>query len=217
MAQEDGVYQDRDYIPCFEDNASWEGFRGILALCIEEGTPGPFLDIGCGLGFFVECCREFGVPCTGVEGSSFAVQMAKQRDIELVHHNIETVPLPFDAESFGTILLSEVIEHLRKPAAEKLLLECRRLLKKGGAIVILSPSKYNWKVNKDPLHINLYTKESIRTEVEGAGFRFKKYVKDAPRVFLTETRLEYFLMRQVYRFVKAGYLSQSACCVAIKP
>ncbi len=147
MAQPDGIFEDTDFEAYFEEGANWTWFKEDLALCVQEGTPGPILDIGSGLGFFVECCRKFGIR----------------------------------------------------------------------SIIILSPSKYNWKENTDPAHINLYTKETIREEVENAGFTFRKYLRDGPRTFLTHTKLEYFLMRQIYRFAKQGYLSQSAACVAVKP
>jgi SAM-dependent methyltransferase len=58
---------------------SWKSSRRLLARCIREGKPGLILDIGCGLGFFVECCYKFGVPCIGLEGSEYAVQAGVTR------------------------------------------------------------------------------------------------------------------------------------------
>ena len=89
-------------------------------------------------------------------------------------------------------------------------------LEKKGVIIILTPSIYNPKVNKDSKHINLYSKKTIREEVVNAGFHFEKYIKDSPRTILTHTSFEYFLMRQIYRFYKPSFLSQSAACVAVK-
>ena len=61
----------------------WNASRRLLARCIRKGKPGSILDIGCGLGFFVECCYKFGVPCIGLEGSEYAVQAAKKREPRL--------------------------------------------------------------------------------------------------------------------------------------
>ena len=112
--------------------------------------------------------------------------------------------------------MSEFIEHVPKKIAMFILSECYRVLEKKGVIIILTPSRYNPKVNKEPKHINLYSKETIREEVVNAGFHFEKYINDNPRTVLTHTSFEYFLMRQIYRFYKPSFLSQGASCVAVK-
>ena len=54
MADSKGFYDKEDLIPFLIEGSNWTWFKKILALCIEEGKPGHFLDIGAGLGFFVE-------------------------------------------------------------------------------------------------------------------------------------------------------------------
>ena len=216
MADSKGFYDKEDLIPFLIEGSNWTWFKKILALCIEEGKPGHFLDIGAGLGFFVECCSRFGIKCTGIEGSQFGVIKAKERDIDLIHFIIDKTPLPFAAESISTVLMSEFIEHVPKKIAMFILSECYRVLEKKGVIIILTPSRYNPKANKEPQHINLYSKDTIKEEVVNAGFHFEKYIKDSPRTILTHTSFEYFLMRQIYRFYKPSFLSQSAACVAVK-
>ena len=112
--------------------------------------------------------------------------------------------------------MGEFIEHVPKKIAMFILSVCYRVLEKKGVIIILTPSRYNPKVNKDPKHINLYSKDTIKEEVVNAGFHFEKYIKDSPITILTHTSFEYFLMRQVYRIYKPSFLSQSASCVAVR-
>ena len=52
--------------------------------------------------------------------------------------------------------MSEFIEHVPKKIAMFILSECYRVLEKKGVIIILTPSRYNPKVNKDPKHINFF-------------------------------------------------------------
>ena len=84
MAHSKGFYEKDDFVPFLIEGSNWTWFKKILALCIEEGKPGHFLDIGAGLGFFVECCSRFGIKCTGIEGSQFGVNKAKERDIDFI-------------------------------------------------------------------------------------------------------------------------------------
>ena len=48
------IYNKEMYDLAYPDN-NWNSSRKLLARCIKKGKPGPILDIGCGLGFFVEC------------------------------------------------------------------------------------------------------------------------------------------------------------------
>lgn len=68
-----------------------------------------------------------------------------------LHHykNIDIISdaenVPFSNESFDSIAMLEVIEHLKNP--EKALKEIHRVLKKGGQIIISTPNvTFSWKI-----------------------------------------------------------------------
>lgn len=71
-----------------------------------------------------------GVIGTTTLGASWQVQ-------PLVHDL--TKPLPFDANSVSFIYGSHVLEHLYLIDAQKLLVECKRVLKPGGVIRLVVP------------------------------------------------------------------------------
>ena len=52
--------------------------------------------------------------------------------------------------------MGEFIEHVPKKIAMFILSECYRVLEKKGVIIILTPSRYNPKANKEPQHINFF-------------------------------------------------------------
>ena len=122
------IYNKEMYDLAYPDN-SWNSSRKLLARCIKKGKPGPILDIGCGLGFFVECCYKFGVPSTGLEGSTYAVQAAKEREphLDIRQHDLKD-PFPFQEEAFSIIMCNQVIEHLPKEIAHNALRESYRVL-----------------------------------------------------------------------------------------
>jgi SAM-dependent methyltransferase len=212
-----GIFDDINFAPFLAENANWTYFKDILGLCVTEGLPGRFLDVGCGLGLFVECCARYGIPCEGLEGSAFAVEHARSRGVAL--HQFDLVqgqPFPFEAAAFSVALYSQVIEHLPPPAALYTLREIYRCLQPRGILVLYTPSRYNRKERADPKHINLYTPTTMRHEVEMAGFAFRKFLNNWPRNIFTRTRLEYFVWRQVARFYRPDWLSQGASCIAEK-
>jgi SAM-dependent methyltransferase len=66
--------------------------------------------------------------------------------------------LPFADGAFDSVLLSEVLEHLESP--DKALLECKRVLKTGGRVVVSVPN--GWlDPTGSPSHKRAYTANSL--------------------------------------------------------
>ena len=42
-------------------NRDWNWYRFLVAESMKYGMPGKWLDLGAGLGFFVECAQRFGI------------------------------------------------------------------------------------------------------------------------------------------------------------
>lgn len=96
------AYSDRD----------WRAYKWLLAECVTYGPPGRILDLGAGLGHFVECCARFGIECVGLEGSEWAVQGARARyEMDIRHHYLDE-PLPFEDGSFGAVVCNQLLGHL---------------------------------------------------------------------------------------------------------
>jgi SAM-dependent methyltransferase len=213
----DGTFESQEYKSYLDGGVSWRYFKDTLALCIREANPGRFLDVGSGLGFFVECSRLYGIACDGVEGSEFAVEQAAERGVPLVLYDLRAAsPFPFPSEHSSLVLLSQIVEHLPRDTVSHLLCETRRCLEPGGTVVILTPSLYNPRERNKPGHINLYTPSAIKQQVEECGLEFRHFLNNWPRHVLTGTRAEFFFWRQVCRFARPDWLSGGASCVAVK-
>jgi SAM-dependent methyltransferase len=95
------------------------------------------LDVGCGLGMYVEKFRRYSEEVFGVDIDPEKVEIAQSR-----LPNISQAPaedLPFKDRSFDVILLHEVIEHVvddRRTIAEAL--RCTDI---GGCVVIYAPNR----------------------------------------------------------------------------
>lgn len=97
-----------------------------------------------------------------------------------------TKPLSFPDESVDVVYLEEVIEHVSQEDGKRLLAECHRILKPGGALRLTTPclDKYcaqfvaevaaEQKFNEIFYlhgHRHIYTTIGIRTLLGGAGFK----------------------------------------------
>jgi len=195
----------------------WNWYRNLVAEGIRYGTPGKWLDLGAGLGLFVECARRFGIDCIGLEGSEYAVEAVKERfpSIDMRQHFLED-KLPFKDNSISTIMCHQVIEHLSNETMISMLKECYRVLKQGGVMLIYSPSKYDRKQRLEKIHINLLTPSLARKELEKAGFRVIE-TPNRPRMFLGESEIAKLILGVVFRLFPLDYLSATANCVVFKP
>lgn len=141
----------------------WEGRRQILRQSIEKKNGLKILDIGCGTGETLTFLEK-NYPKSklfGVDNSEVAIDFAKKRG----HQNIRKVnalKLPYRENSFDYILLLDVIEHIEDDTA--LLKEAKRVLKKGGKIIITAPAlQFIWSEHdSEQGHFRRYTRSRLR-------------------------------------------------------
>ncbi len=99
------------------------------------------LEIGCGAGFQTEELFEKGANITAIDFSLKSVEHTRKQlgeRAEVKQMNAEN--LDFSEESFDLIYINSVLMHVNK---EKVLIECQRVLKKGGKLVVVEPLKYS--------------------------------------------------------------------------
>jgi 2-polyprenyl-3-methyl-5-hydroxy-6-metoxy-1,4-benzoquinol methylase len=101
------------------------------------GPKGRLLDIGTGYGQFLHHARPFFAEVTGTEVSESAVALAKEKyGLSLLAGQVEALDLP--SQSFDTITVFHVLEHVRDP--DKLVKVCHALLRAQGTLVIAVPN-----------------------------------------------------------------------------
>ena len=104
--------------------------------------PMKILDIGSGEGFFKfffdAMCPE-KIEWYGVEVWKERAAFCRHIGYHIDDINLEVEPLPYANETFDIVLASHVIEHLPNP--DKVIAEMGRVLKKGGYMLIGTPTK----------------------------------------------------------------------------
>jgi SAM-dependent methyltransferase len=100
--------------------------------------PGRFLDIGCGMGYFIEgVARNSSWEVFGTEFGEKAAEYARN----VLHHDVrhgDLVNAAFPDNSFDYIQIRNVLEHVTDPV--ELLAECRRVIKPDGTLHLFVPN-----------------------------------------------------------------------------
>ncbi len=150
-------------------------------------------DIGCGSGNVCEKISPNVKKVVGIDLSAESIAFAKKRakaqkinNIEYKQGKMEKVPLK--SASVDACILSHVIEHTRTP--RKALQEARRILKKGGRLIVTTPNYQSmWplaemvfdrtiarqaiageRYSLDEQHVYRFSHSSIQQMVEEEGF-----------------------------------------------
>ena len=164
-----------------QDPEPWEWERR-RALLLAEARPGErVLDLGCGAGRFVAALRDGGADPVGVEIAEAALERARRNapgaDLRLLEPDGS---LPLEHGSVDLVWCSEVLEHVAD--TEHLLLEARRVLRRGGRLLITVPFHGRVKAaligllrferHFDPTgqHLRFYTAGSLARTLADAGF-----------------------------------------------
>ncbi len=130
---------EKDYIENILKNEIGKEVYQIVKNYPKDPEKIKILDVGCGLGGFILACQDNGIKALGLEIDHYAAEIARLRlggNESVVVSDGEN--LPFGNDSFDIVTSITVIEHVKD--IEKSLREARRVLKRGGCLVIFAPN-----------------------------------------------------------------------------
>ena len=151
-----------------------EAEAGVIFL----GPPPPggrVLDVGCGNGKLLLRLRALGWEVEGTDVDADAVGVARAAGLSAHLGELADQGLPGDA--FDVAHLGHVVEHLYDPVG--VLRECRRVLKPGGLLVVMTPNTAgwghrtfgrHWRHLDPPRHLVLFDAGNLAEAVRRAGF-----------------------------------------------
>jgi 2-polyprenyl-3-methyl-5-hydroxy-6-metoxy-1,4-benzoquinol methylase len=158
---------------------------------------GRTLEVGPGSGVYLPVLAEVSDEVIGADIEE--AYLSRLRPLEATLHNLRLVRDDITCSrlsegAFDLILCTEVIEHIRDSRAA--LAEMHRLLKPGGVLILSTPQKYSplelcsklaylpgvidvvRSVYKEPIrdteHINLMTRDGLRSQMLQAGFTLRE-------------------------------------------
>ncbi len=134
------------------------------------------LDVGCGIGYFLEVAKERGWEVHGTEYTDRAMEICSAKGIQMKQGKLD--PANYEAESFDVITSFEVLEHINNPLEETN--NFNQLLRKGGLVYLTTPNfnsllrhrlKERYDVITYPEHLSYYTTSTLKKLFTQCGFR----------------------------------------------
>ena len=153
-----------------------EYFEQVIETIRKYKKPTRVLDVGCGVGLFLQKVKANGWNGVGVDMSKPAVTYARNHGLEVHLGRIEQSS--FKTETFDVITLFQTIEHLEDPL--KILKKLHSLLKVGGVLLITTPSETSflarilgkfWFGYRNIEHLYFYNKQSLTAMQKKVGFK----------------------------------------------
>lgn len=137
------------------------------------------IDVGCGIGYFLEVAKKRGWEIYGTEFTEEAVKICEDKGANMQLGVLD--PDNYDSESFDVICSFEVIEHINNPRVE--LGNFNKLLRTGGLVYCTTPNfnaverfqlGADWNVIGYPEHLSYYTPKTLKRVFAESGFQAKK-------------------------------------------
>jgi SAM-dependent methyltransferase len=137
----------------------------ILYPRLNRFLKGNALDVGCGIGDML----AFRANTVGVDVNSYNVDFCQKRKLDA--SLMKQDQLAFESESFDSVLLDNVLEHIESPRL--LLTEIKRVLKPGGVFLIGVPGIKGYVSDND--HKVFYDEAALSLLAAEHGFKIDHF------------------------------------------
>lgn len=154
---------------------AWKDSLQASVFHLHAQPGGCLLEVGCGSGATLQSMQQNGWRVTGLDFDEGAVSNARSKGLDVRQGQLSAQG--FADESFDAVVMSHVIEHVPSPV--ELLAVCRRILKKGGVLVALTPNSRssvhkhygrNWRGLETPRHLQIFTRNSLANIAGRVGY-----------------------------------------------
>lgn len=177
----------------------------IITECIDKysssNSPN-VLDVGCGVGLLHKYLPS-GIDLHGIDSSSLSIEHASKENLSVTYRFFDGEKIPYSNDSFDLVIMVCVLHHILLEKQKSFLTEVLRVLKKGGALILIEHNPYN------PCTRYVFSKCELDRDAEycypsatsrllrSSGFNVKKlrYFLIAPFYFKFSRNLEAFLAR----------------------
>ncbi len=149
---------------------------------------GRVLDIGCGIGDFL----QFRPNTVGVDVNVNSILWCQSHNLDA--RIMEPDILPFDDSGFDAAILDNVLEHIIDP--EPLMLEICRVLRTNATIIIGVPGQCGFSAREE--HITYYAEQDVVKLLSKAGFSCRTIFHMPIRSAFLEKRLTQYCVYGVF-------------------
>ncbi len=211
LMENNEIFRDtKDWYLTIEPCASLESINFVTKHAGEK-----ILDLGCATGGYCSSLNNLGFKCTGVDINQEYVEKARENGIEA--YAMEADNLEFLDNSFDTVLLFEILEHVDNPY--KILKESKRVAKKNILITVPNCTQffelkstgltYEHILERD--HVNFFTKKELENLISKEFSTFNVIENDSINLnqLLLITGLPLWLRLPISLFNKLKFIKSS--------
>lgn len=182
-----GNYSRKDYLSA----TTIKRYNELLDIFEKYRKTNRILDVGCGIGYFLDAAKDRGWEVYGTEYTEEAVKICIEKGINTMKGTLDVNN--YSEGMFDVITSFEVIEHIYNPIED--IDKIKILLRQEGALYITTPNfnsieryylKSNYSVICYPEHLSYYTKGTLNYLLRSQGFK-KIYIK-ATGISITRLR-----------------------------
>ena len=162
-------------------------YNGLIQHIIEIDEKPTLLDIGCGRGEWLQKCSDKGFKSTGIEINNAMVETCHNFGLEIIKGDALDILKDLPDNCFSLITAFHIIEHISFDSIQNILVECNRVLKKEGLLILETPSIDNLSISSqnfyiDPTHINPINPDLLSFMLGRVGFDMVKvfYINGGP-------------------------------------
>jgi len=170
----------------------WQSFGEELIELIkryQENKKLKVLDIGCNLGIFVKLAEENEWEAVGIDTDEKVIKLGRGK-FRVNLRNTKLEDAEFKSNEFDVVVLEHTLEHIFEPL--KLIKIIRKILKRGGIIVIRVPNVEGLPVKIQNLrgeiwygynprqHVWHFTQKTLRQLLENEGFEILELQANNP-------------------------------------
>lgn len=151
------------------------------------------LDVGCGIGSYIHLIDRDG--CFGIDLDSEPLKTAKKYCIKSDFAVASVLNLPFRNETFDTVVMWEVIEHVPAGTETQALSEVHRTLGACGTLLLSTPNKHIISNIMDPAYLlghRHYDAKKLVKFITEIGFSVKHHTIRGSLATLVGVNIFYF-------------------------
>lgn len=189
-----------EYARRMNDELDHKPFERDLLSAFATSAQGLICDLGCGPGHAAAYLRQRGAEVVGVDLSDAMIEQARLLHPEIRFIQADMRRLPFgDASLAGIVALYSLI-HLAPAEVPAALLECRRVLWAGGALLVSfhcgAETRHfdEWWGERVDLDFHFFTSQQMSDWLTSAGFTHIRVTEREPYLDVeVQTRRAYML------------------------
>ena len=165
----------------------FSNYDGIIQYILDRDPEPTLLDIGSGRGEWLQKCSERGFKSCGIELNPEMASLCQNLGLDIIQGDAINSLTDIAENTFSIITAFHIIEHMSFDSMNKILIECQRILKKDGLLILETPSIDNLSISSrlfyiDPTHINPINADLLSFTLNKIGYNMVKvfYINGGP-------------------------------------